>query len=139
MIKLLPLLLLFFLSCSGNLSIEENKTYTGKEIIEILKPLSLNDRENKIFDLAKSRNIPAFMNSYSEISISKNLGGKDYKLSYYVLPDYFSLGNESDYILLPMTPGLAQRIADLYGCILPTRLMSDQIYSASKIHQRGTL
>jgi hypothetical protein len=54
-------------------------------------------------------------------------------LEYYVTADYVSVGCDSDYFLMPMTPILAQRIANFLECTLPTARMVDQIYRAAQL------
>ena len=49
---------------------------------------------------------------------------------FFVAPDYLAVGTDEDYLLTPMTPMIAQRIADRLGCTLPTRKMVDDIYAA---------
>jgi len=52
---------------------------------------------------------------------------------YYVLPDYLAVGSDQNYFLCPMTPILAQRIADYAECTLPTRKMVNEIYFQAKV------
>jgi hypothetical protein len=45
------------------------------------------------------------------------------------MPDYLAVGADADYVRMPMTPMTAQRIADAWGCALPTRKIVNDIYS----------
>jgi hypothetical protein len=131
--KILPLFVFILFSCSGVKNINDNHNRTGKEIIRMLDSLDLKTREELIFSIVKEKNIPSFLEHYTEITINRELDGENYELKYYTLPDYFSLGTDEDYFLIPMTPILAQKIANYYDCLLPTRKMADQIYQAAKI------
>jgi hypothetical protein len=51
----------------------------------------------------------------------------------FVIPDYVAVGADSDYFLMPMSPILAQRIADSCRCTLPTKKMVDSIYFAAAV------
>jgi hypothetical protein len=51
----------------------------------------------------------------------------------FVTPTYLAVGTDDDYLLVPMTPYTAQRIADKLHCILPTPKMVDAIYSAAEV------
>lgn len=53
--------------------------------------------------------------------------------SYFVAPDYLCIGNDEDWVRLPLTPMAAQMIADLSNCFLPTVKMVDQIYDRAKV------
>ncbi|RZL32603.1 MAG: hypothetical protein EOP00_33765 [Pedobacter sp.] len=66
-------------------------------------------------------------------STESDLGVGKFSISYYVLPDYFCIGTDEDFFYVPMTPILAQKIADLAKCNLPTKRMVDQIYKNATI------
>ncbi len=131
--KYLPLLLILFSSCAGIINTGSKSNLGGAEIIRTLDSLDVKEREALIFKFVEENAVPAFLFDYSEIKINEVLDGKNIELKYYVSPDYFSLGNDSDYFLTPMTPVLARKVADYYDCILPTRKMVNQIFSAAQI------
>jgi len=49
------------------------------------------------------------------------------------LEDYFMVGSNTNWARVPITPMAAQKIADAYGCFLPTPSMVDAIYKASTV------
>lgn len=51
----------------------------------------------------------------------------------HVTPDYLAVGSSSDFFRMPMTPLLAQWVADLTSTSLPTRRMVDTIYAEADI------
>ena len=95
--------------------------------------LSLLDREKLIYKEIKNGNIPSFLRKLNPIQIEKVIDTKVYKLEIYVLPDYLSIGPDSNFFYIPTTPMLAQQIADLTNAILPTKKMVDDIYINAKI------
>jgi hypothetical protein len=44
------------------------------------------------------------------------------------MPDYLGVGSDSDFFRVPMGPFTAQKIADLFGAVLPTKKIVDDIY-----------
>ena len=50
-----------------------------------------------------------------------------------MLPDYLAIGSDDDFVRMPMTPQTAQKIADLFGCVLPTRKLVDAIDAAAVV------
>lgn len=50
-----------------------------------------------------------------------------------VAPDYLAVGSDEDRLLVPMTPGMAQKLAEALDCTLPTRKMVDAIWRAAAI------
>lgn len=90
--------------------------------------LSLSAREEMIWQEVKNGNIPSFLRKLSFIQINKVINIKNYKLIIYVIPDYLSIGTDTNYFYIPTTPMLAQRIANLTHTLLPTKSMVDEIY-----------
>jgi hypothetical protein len=80
-------------------------------------------------------NIPGFLKKFVAIyvSISDSTTGKEIKATYYVAPDYLSVGNDNDWARVNITPNAAQQIADSFHCFLPTRKITDDIYKAAKV------
>jgi len=109
---------------------------TGSQFYAIIAPLSRTAREDTIFNHVMSGNIPDFLRTLDTITVTKSITGTQYTLQYYVTPDYLSIGSDSDYFLMPMTPILAQRLANALNCTLPTKIMVDQIYAAADIKLR---
>jgi hypothetical protein len=73
------------------------------------------------------------MRKLDPVTSSALVGGKVRSATYYVTPDYLAVGSNEDYFLTPMTPLLAQRLADTLLCALPTRKMVDDIYAAAPL------
>lgn len=95
--------------------------------------LSLQQREQLIFKEIKNGNVPNFLRKLKEIKDSTILGTEKIAISYFVLPDYLCIGSNEDFFYVPMTPILAQKVADLTHSSLPTKRMVDQIYKNASI------
>jgi hypothetical protein len=97
--------------------------------------LTLEQREKIIFKEVKNGNVPDFLRKLKEVKMDCgwDLGDTKISISYFVLPDYFCIGSNEDYLYIPMTPILAQKIADLTKCSLPTKKMVDTIYKNATI------
>ncbi len=105
----------------------------GAAFVTQISNLSLTDRENTIMNQILSGNIPDFMRTLSPVTVTATIAGTPYSLTYHVIPDYLAVGSNTDYFLCPMTPLLAQKIADHTNCILPTRKMVNDIWSAATV------
>lgn len=106
---------------------------TGTQFITIITNMSQTARENWILAQVAQGNIPSWMRNLVPITITKTINSTSHTLTYYALADYLSIGSDSDYFQEPMTPILAQRIANLTQCTLPTRLMVNQIWTNSTV------
>ncbi len=106
----------------------------GTQIISILTPLTLTAREDTIFAQVISGNIPDLMRNMVLVKDTELVSSVSTIVEYYVIPDYLALGCDTDYFLCPMTPLLAQRIANYTGTSMPTRKMVNQIWSQAPCH-----
>ena len=105
----------------------------GSGIEAILRDLPPDERENLIYEYLIAGNVPDFLRNLVEIVVSKDIDGQTYELRYFVTPDYLSIGTNENYFLMPMTPVLAQRICEKISCLLPTKLMVDQIWEVAPL------
>lgn len=86
-------------------------------------------REDLIFAQFLAGNIPDFMRTPIPIRI---IIGND-QLTYWVLPDVLCVGTDKDYLRTPLNPLTAKKLADLFGAVLPTRKMAQQIWQAATV------
>lgn len=103
---------------------------SGTAVVAALTGLSLEAREARIWQEVMSGNVPEFLRTLAPVTVTA--GGRTAVC--HVTPDYLALGSDADYFLCPMSPGLAQRIADRLGCNLPTRKMVNDIWAAAQVH-----
>jgi hypothetical protein len=100
---------------------------TGSKFAELNINIGGSKRENNIVNECLSGNIPDFLRDFKPVVIT--IGNNT--ITYLVTSDYLSIGTNSDYLRIPMSPLSAQKIADKYDCTLPTRKMVNDIWFAS--------
>ena len=102
---------------------------TGTQFATRIGRLSGSAREQAILDAVSRGSVPnALLVGYAvETSVPGHTG------TFYVAPDYFGIGVDGDWIRMPMYPGTAQRIADSFGSLLPTKKMVDLIHRAAPV------
>jgi hypothetical protein len=129
--------LLFLLAASAataaDLSLPPRPAYapTGSQLIQLLGPLSLADREARIVDEISRGNVPEFLRRLVPITVQS--ADRADTITYYVTPEYLAVGSDADYFLAPLSPLAAQKLANLTGCILPTTKMVNDIYAAAAV------
>jgi pimeloyl-ACP methyl ester carboxylesterase len=108
---------------------------TGKQLATNATLLSpdLHTRESFIEKEFLSGNVPDFLRRLCQVKISDQVAGGTNIATIYVTPDYLALGSNDDYLLVPMTPATAQRVADATDCILPMRRMVDVIHASAEV------
>lgn len=128
----------FVCSCgvskSLSLPIRGSEAITGSAFYKEVATVSWEKREAMASHEILSGNMPDFLKKFVKIDASfSDPSGKRIQASYFVLPDYLSIGNSDDFARVPLTPMAAQRIADSLHSFLPTRKMVNDIYQQSKV------
>jgi hypothetical protein len=106
---------------------------SGSDFMKRIASMSLNEREEDIFRAAASGNIPGFLrNTVTLRGEFADAEGTMHNIIYEVMPDYLSVGNDTDYCRIPMSPHTAQKVADIFGASLLTSKISDHIYKMAE-------
>jgi hypothetical protein len=106
---------------------------TGTEFAASIAPLARAEREEKCYEQVALGNVPDFLRKLCPIHAEWVQDGRTNSATYFVTPDYLAIGSDDDYFLTPLSPIMAQKIADLLHCSLPTRKMVDQIYAVAEV------
>lgn len=107
---------------------------SGASFMKSVETMSFLEREERIYEEVSIGNIPNFLRTLTKLEIkAKDASGNFHTVFYEVMPDYLSIGSDEDYCRVPIGPITAQRIADLFGAVLPTSKLVDEIYKNSDI------
>ena len=107
---------------------------SGSSFMKSVEGLTFAEREERIFEEVSKGNIPKFLRILIKLeSEFIDTAGNTHTIAYEVMPDYLAIGSDQDYCRIPMGPKTAQRIANLFGAILPTSKLVDEIYKNSDI------
>lgn len=106
----------------------------GKAFMATLAGLPREQRDAAIVRELTSGNVPEFSRKFVTIRAQADgIEGVRHRIEYQVMPDYLAVGSDDDFVRLPMTPMAAQKIADAFGCSLPTRKIVNDIYEQSEL------
>lgn len=113
------------------------ETLGGSAFIEKVQDMGFWEMEEETAKEILSGNVPSVLKRFRKITYRITLPDKDgkskkHKVSFWVLPDYLSIGNNNDYVRMAMGPLAAQRVADSLYCSLPTTFLVDKIAEASE-------
>ena len=107
---------------------------TGLQFMEKIFKLPFQERELEIYKEISSGNIPDFLRTLTKITNTfKDADNADHICTFEVMPDYLAIGSNEDFCRIPMGPSTAQKLADLFGAVLPTRKIVDDIYRHSLV------
>ncbi len=115
----------------SNIPARKSDAITGSQFIQKIMSFKTDDpgRNKIILEEFKNGNVPSFLRKFIPITVKNN----DTEITYYVSPDYMSIGSDSDYVRVSMNGDTSQKVADMYGCVLPTKKMVDDIHKNAKI------
>lgn len=103
----------------------------GQELARALGSLDVEAREARIYREIAAGNVPTWLRELRPVRIRAALDGAEHEVLMWVTPDYLSIGADDDYLLVPLSPRTAQRVADLVGASLPTPRLVDAIWMAA--------
>ena len=92
----------------------DDRAITGNGFYKLTGAMKWNEREPLMMKEILAGNIPAFLKKLVPVHvvILDSLSGKMIRATYFVTPDYLSIGNDKDFARVPMTPMTAQAIAE---------------------------
>jgi hypothetical protein len=108
---------------------------TGTAFYEQVNTAQWKVRDSVATEKILSGAVPSFLRKLIPIKINgiDSNTGKSVTAIIYVMPDYLSIGTNTDWARIPLTPLAAQPIADSLNCFLPTRKLVDEIYKAATV------
>ncbi|MGQ0506813.1 MAG: hypothetical protein ACT4TC_15995 [Myxococcaceae bacterium] len=107
----------------------ERPGLTGSIFLEETKALSRGAREGAIFDAIAGGAVPSFTHTFAEVALIHG----EHAGAVRVALDYAAIGTDNDFVRIAMSPITAQRLADQFGYVLPTRSIVDAIYRAAVV------
>ncbi|HTU90144.1 MAG TPA: hypothetical protein VMF69_08730 [Gemmataceae bacterium] len=106
----------------------------GKAFFQAMEKLARDQREEAIATEFLRGNFPDFLRSFKQLKFAtKDVSGKEQSATVEVMPDYLSIGSNEDFVRVPMNPRTACRIAEAFGCSLPTRKIVDAIHANATV------
>jgi peptidoglycan hydrolase-like protein with peptidoglycan-binding domain len=107
---------------------------TGSAFMARTSALSRPQREQAILAELSKGNVPDFERAFKDVTVSMvGPDGARHEGVVHVLPDYLAIGSNDDFVRIPMSPLTAQRIADQYGCLLPTTKIVDATWQQAEV------
>lgn len=130
--------IIFFAGCAVSPKMhwpERSSSLTGNEFYHQAFAMKWQERDSFVLKEVLAGNVPSFLKKFVPVHVSMvdSATGKMNKATYYVAPDYLSVGTDANWARINITPYAAQKIADSFNCFLPTKKMVDDIYKAAKV------
>lgn len=125
-------------SCTSVVKIpwpQRQSRLTGSGFYQMAAAMKWQAMDSLVLQEVLQGNIPSFLKKFVPVHVSvfDSNTNKPVTATYYVAPDYLSIGTDDDWARVNITPRAAQVIADSFLCFLPTRKMVDDIYKTAKV------
>jgi hypothetical protein len=107
---------------------------TGTQFRDRIASLPRAARETAILKEISGGNVPGYLRRLRPLHVeaTDDRGGK-HQGTVFVAADYLAVGNDDDFIRLPMSPVTALAIADAWGGSLITAKISDDVFRAAEV------
>src|SRR5687768_2809272 len=139
MYRELLLIVILLISCQAIKKMDwpqrNDNAISGTEFYRQAFPMKWKERDSFVVKEILSGNLPDFLKKFQKIEteIQNSSTGKKIQATYFVAPDYLSIGSNTDWARINITPLAAQKIADSLDCFLPTTKIVDDVYKTAKL------
>jgi len=107
---------------------------TVESFLNNLVKLPVRQREDSLIYYISKGWMPDYNFRFKEVSYQyTTTSNKKLKISFWVSPDYLSIGTNENFVRMPLTPQAAQALVDQLHCVLPTTKMVDEIYKSANV------
>ncbi|MCR9246140.1 MAG: DUF1080 domain-containing protein [bacterium] len=105
----------------------------GSQLLPHLIGKSVSEREGLIWHEVAAGNVPELLRELVPVTTQAIVQGTLRTATFWCTRDYFGIGSDGDWFRLPITPRLAEQIAERLDCVLPTRKMVDAIWQHAPV------
>lgn len=107
---------------------------SGSDLMNALRDIGGKRRDEAVAQQVLAGNVPKFLRQLAPVEIPGVLtSGEKVLVTICVTPDYLSVGENSDFVRVPMGLAAAAMIATELGFLLPTPKMVDEIYKRAQV------
>jgi hypothetical protein len=120
---------------TSSIPIAPAEALTGMQFAATISDIDRHEREAAILDQLLKGNLPCFLRKLAAVKVEyRTAGEKNRTATVFVMPEYLAIGDDRDFLRIPMNLHTAVAVADHFGFLLPTRKMVDAIYNQAAFH-----
>ena len=107
---------------------------SGTDVMREVDDASGRTRDAMLARHLLTGNLPSYLRRLKPVSVAGRLAdGKAVVITLCVMPGYLAVGDDGDFVRVPMGLAAAARIAHLFGFLLPTTKMVDAIHEQAVV------
>lgn len=120
---------------TSSIPVAPEDALTGAQFADAISNVNREQREELILDQILKGNLPCSSRKLVPVKLEhRTESGKRLTATIFVMPEYLAIGEDHDFLRIPMNLHTAVAVADRFGFLLPTRKMVDAIYDQSAFH-----
>ncbi len=120
---------------TSSIPVAPEDALTGTQFARAVSNVDRQEREELILDQLLKGNLPCFLRKLLPVKLDRRgPNGKIQTAAIFVMPEYLAIGEDRDFLRIPMNLHTAVAVASHFGFLLPTRKMVDAIYDQSAFH-----
>lgn len=105
----------------------------GSEVMARIGNASGEQRDAAVVDELLKGNLPHFLRKLRPVTLEGTLtSGRQVRVTLCVTPEYVSVGDDRDFVRVPLGLSAAARVAQEFGFLLPTPRMVDAIFDQAQ-------
>ena len=109
----------------------------GQNTIARLAASAGAGRDNAVAQAVISGNMPDFLRQLVPVTVSgTGADGRQTRITLCVMPDYLAVGDDNDFVRVPLGLPAASLIAERFDMVLPTTRMVDAIHTQARVRLR---
>lgn len=107
---------------------------TGSSFVEGILAVGGAKRDRMVAEQVLMGNIPDFLRAFVPVTLSGEFPGQgEVSVTICVSPDYLAVGDDEDFVRVPLGLPTAAGLADAFGYLLPTSKMVDAIHAQASL------
>lgn len=112
-----------------------SKERTGSEFYRSAASMGWKQRDSLLLDYVTNGNIPDFLSKFTPVPVAiiDSNSGQLIKATFYVSPDYLSVGTNKDWVRVPVTAKTATLVLSRLTCFAPTPQLVNRIHEQASV------
>jgi hypothetical protein len=108
---------------------------TGSEFYRSAASMGWKQRDSLLLDFVEKGNVPAFLSQLVpvQIAVSDSISGQPIRATFFVSPDYLSIGINKDWARVPVSAKTAAVVLAKLRCFAPTPQLVSRIHEQARV------
>lgn len=106
---------------------------SGSVFYQQAAAMGWKSRDSMIVQWVKAGHVPSFLTRLVPLQVKVPVGNSTVTVTFFVSPDYLSVGNDQDWARVSITAKGALQVLSMFDCVAPTPRLVDLIYRQARV------